>query len=142
MTNVVDYYAYNRWFGEESVYGEFGQIFSICTFENNTYKHSRYDCTMDYRKETQFIRTNRDTGYGNNLVWANTGNVWYDDSGDFVGFYDSRMQNLTRLSSLEEATEDLASVFSNYGFDMSAWTQEDLQYPQLNNVPKISEIDE
>lgn len=142
MTNVVDYYAYNRWFGEESVYGEFGQIFSICTFENNTYKHSRYDCTMDYRKETQFIRTNRDTGYGNNLVWANTGNVWYDDSGDFVGFYDSRMQNLTRLSSLEEATEDLASVFSNYGFDMSAWTQEVLQYPQLNNVPKISEIDE
>ncbi len=150
--NVNEFYAYKRWFGEESVYGEFGQLFSICTFENNadTYwnrHHNRYDCTMDYRKETSFVRTDRDTGYGNNLVWVETSDCSYDDSPEMTSFNDSRQMNIKRLETLDQAKPDpldetnmLRSVFSSYGFD-SAWELKDRIYPHLTNLPIIEGVD-
>lgn len=148
ICNVNDYYASQRWFGEQSVYGEFGQIISICTFENNTYRNNRYDCTMDYRKETSFLRTDRDTGYGNNLIWVETGNAWHDDSPERSSFNDSRQMNVTWLASLDDirisaTNKTLAELAINYGFDQSAWDFVSVgDYPKLTNLPEILEIEE
>ncbi len=150
--NVNEYYAYNRWFGEDSVYGEFGQLFSICTFENNSntswnVHHNRYDCTMDYRKETSFVRTDRDTGYGNNVIWVETSDCSYDDSPEITSFNDSRQMNVKRLQTLDQAKPDpldetnmIRSTFAAYGFD-SAWELKDRIYPHLTNLPIIEGVE-
>ena len=148
ICNVNDYYASQRWFGEKSVYGEFGQIISICTFENNAYKHNRYDCTMDYRKETSFLRTDRDTGYGNNLIWVETGNAWHDDSPEISSFNDSRQMNVKWYGSVDDlrisaTNKELAELSVNYGFDQNAWDFVSVgEYPKLTNLPVILEIEE
>ena len=144
--NVNDYYAYKIFFGEEAIYGQFGQLFSICTFENNTYWNSRYDCNMDYRNEAHFIYTTRNAGYGNNVIWAETSNCSYDDSQEMLGFLsDSEQMNIERLSSLEKAKvsatdNTLQSVFKNFAFD-DRWDFSELEFPCLNGLPEITELD-
>ena len=175
ICNLADYVSYWRviLFGllpEACEYGEFTQIFSTCTFDTsintewekgywggkyNHWHQIRYDCTQDYRKEDWMLWTNRDTGFGNNIIWEDTQGhtsgiqgVFYDDSGDggqYDVIYGSRMQNVGGVST-EEATlsgesyDSMVAKLENYGFSQNNWAFEPTCYPRLINVPQISEI--
>lgn len=141
MTNYVRYYVENRIVGfEVSYYGEFKTCFSACTFES-TNEYSRYDSNADYRNESNFIYTVRYDGYGNNLIWVETGHATYDKS-VFLG--DSRIHDIYGISN-EEAKlmvneQTTITLFTKNGFSTEYWSFDTMSYPTILNLPEISEI--
>lgn len=127
-------------FQSKQYYGEFTTIFSACTFEI-TNEHSRYDSNASYRQESNVVWDTRTDGYGNYLIWVETGNATYDQSNYFG---DSRQNNLYGITSNEaqfiENAESTISLFTNNGFSTENWEFTTMQYPTILNLPTIEEL--
>lgn len=134
MTNYVRY--------QKDYYGEFNYCFSACTFES-TNEYSRYDSNADYRFEgaglTGLWKTRYD-GYGNYLIWVNTGHAEYHKP----TLNDTKQHNVFGISN-EEAKfmineQKIISLFTSNGFKTENWAFETMGYPTLLNMPEIDEI--
>ncbi|MBE5745728.1 MAG: hypothetical protein E7359_00350 [Clostridiales bacterium] len=132
MTNYARYQS-------DNYYGEFVTIFSACTFEN-TNENSRYDSNADYRQESNVLWTTRYDGFGNHLIWVNTGHATYDESNYFG---DSRQNDIYGISNNEakliENVEFIISLFTNNGFSTANWEFTTMEYPIILNLPEIEE---
>lgn len=143
ITNYVRYQSSSILIGSANeFYGEFKTIFSACSFESTNYMN-RYDSNASYRQESNFITTSRVDGYGNNLIWVETGFAGRDETN---WFSDSRQNDIYGISEEEakfmiEADKTIA-LFTKNGFDVEHWSFEIMNYPTILNLPVIAEIEE
>lgn len=147
MVGVIEYSVAitQRWvwkIDETESYGKVSQVLSACTFENGLGR-PRYDALTYYRQESVVVYTTRKTGYGNDLIWEETGNATYDNNpGDIFG--DTRQNNIKWFSHEELIlnSQDVVSCFSSYGFDMTVWQFDAVaNYPYIQGLPEIVEAE-
>lgn len=126
-------------------YTEFGQLLSACSFDSGL-KFAFYDSFANYRNETKYIYNNRKYGIGNNIIWESTGGATYDKND--LAYYDTSKNNIKGYSK-EEITlmtniDNVKKTFTKFGFNASVWTLEEGigNYPTLNNLPDIIEVEE